>query len=115
MIGLIRQFNKQKQELTEELRIYVKDKVIPLEDRWEAFKLSKLGNTDSWVMTFESLNVLYSGEVSWYDDFYIDKYQTVNMVDLVENLYESNFTEKQIDAVKGEVLNTFTLSFVNDW
>lgn len=101
---------------------YIRDKSIPLNDRWEVFKEAPKDwkNQSNWVQQFEVERKL--GEISWYDDFYIEKNQTVDMVDIVERLeddptrfFNKGWTLELIVEFKEEILQENISSFNYDW
>jgi hypothetical protein len=141
MLITVLEFNKYKERLAGEVKAYCQDITIPLNQRWDIFKIANIGDTNSCIVDFESLDELLGHEVSWYDDFYKDRYATIDMVDIVERLEENVFligtddcdTEEEwlkapkayeeevryaiadVNKVKEEILATFTQSFLMDW
>ncbi len=141
MLKSIAEFKKYKERLTEEVKTYCQDLSIPLEKRWEIFCVSELGDTEGSIEHFRSLDAMFGGECSLYDDLNKDKYATVNLVDIIDyQLEEATFnpdvdeesteeewlaspkeswetciTRAQLNALKEEILSKFRLSFVNDW
>lgn len=110
---------------------YIKETSVPLEQRWSDFCLAvKRGvyhNVDSGGGYYQVLDNL-SG-FSWYDSLHIDRYQTVDLVDLIKMLEEelkanriesletkSLPTEQsQIDDLKEEILQDGYSHFILDW
>lgn len=113
----IKEFNKQKDTLYAEVKEYVQNTDLPLDDRWDVFVWSGFGDCSDWVVNgFKPLDDHFGREVCWYDDFHIDKYQTLEMKDLVEFMEEREGSYPElIDALKEEILAKFLFSFVNDW
>lgn len=106
----IENFLKLKEELKKELKEYVKDKKIPLEERWELFVKSKLGNHSRYYYEFEGIDW---NRYTLYDDFYTDKYAQITVDAMLETARElEDFDEI---AFKKDVLNKFIYSFENDW
>jgi hypothetical protein len=62
----------------------IKDKTIPLDERWNLWRdaPSNLKENESWIVNFEIENKV--GEISWFDDFYIERNQTIYMADIIE-------------------------------
>lgn len=114
----IEQFLKEKEILTEELKEWVKDKSIPLEERWEVFVKSELGERISYYEQFEGVE-----SDGYYDNYYIEKYQTVTTGQLFEIASKPTYTNKepelntqeQKDSFREDVLDKFIKSFENDW
>lgn len=101
-----------------ELREWVKDKSIPLEERWSTFIKSKLGEHRTSYEEFEWID-----SDNYYDDYHIERHETVYIDKLYEqgitpryrtNQAELNTEEKQ-QEFKEDVLNKFIYSFKMDW
>lgn len=106
---------------------YIKDRTIPLEERWNIYLQMPdfMKESDGWV---EYIPIFEEHGLNWYDDFYLDRYVTINLVDIVERLEEALteeyplcFEEKVrqipniVEEVKEWVLEKNILSFINDW
>lgn len=121
----------KKSVLKEEYLKFIKDENISLAQRWEIFRLapSNWKETDSCIPHFEAERLLTNGEILWYDDFYIDRHQTVYCADWltnieqglkpdsygVDDLIKNGWTLGVIDAFKREILNKNLGSFKHDW
>ena len=115
-----------KKEIDSELEGWVKDKSTPLNERWDVFILMKSGSRSGWMEDFKTLNDL-AGEVSWYDDFHLEKHETMDMERLVEHvaenidetgeyaLFDGKVTEKVVEDLQEEILEKFIWSFKFDW
>lgn len=108
----------------------IKDPTYPLEQRWQLFKNApgEYRNHSSWYWNSKAL-----GGVSWFDDFYYEKYQTVHSVSLVERVEDALNTRdkdhsliwlerifrddipENTDAIKEEILSLNLGSWVFDW
>ena len=108
IINDIKYFLSEKEKLTEKLKIYVKDKNIPLEIRWELFVESELGKTDDWVLHLTSVDL-----DSFYGDSYLNRGQIVN-ADMILDWVVEEHPEKE-DEVMEELLDQFIYSFIFDW
>jgi hypothetical protein len=118
------------------LRAWVKDKSVPLEERWEVFVMSGLGECGRYVYGgFKEIEVnffIYDGR------YHCERYQTVLLAEVIEREGEENadFEEDEngemlfdkdgeavltkeakesVDAMKEIVLKDFIHSFVYDW
>lgn len=112
----IQKYEEDGQRLKDEVKQFVQDKTKPLEERWEIFCLAEMGERGDWVEDFDSLNKVYGGEVSWYDDFCVERMQTVYLTNVLDTLTsKDNITEEQINEFKEEVLQKFIWSFEFDW
>jgi hypothetical protein len=111
----IENFLKEKSELRNELKQFVQDKSKPLNERWEIFVQSELGEKKSYFETFDHK----IGEK--YVDLLEDKYSThtvKNILDTIDDLNEEenwNFTDEDINSFKEKVLEKFIWSFKFDW
>lgn len=124
-------FISLKQGLASKVREYTTNKDIPLEERWSLFKQiapsiytyveascdDPFGLIDNYLMG-------PAGSI-----FYIDRYQTVNLIDILDDL-ESKFDDNQEDVeyflngrsvqefvteCKEELMNLEMWSFIWDW
>ena len=108
-------------ELQKRYLMYIVDKSVPLEDRWKVFGAapSDWKKHDSYIQHFTVEKMLPGGEISWYDDFYVEKYQTVYMFDFLSDCREysggEDWTDEIVDAFKEEVLLRNLGSFKFDW
>lgn len=95
---------------------YIKNESINLDERWAVFKDApeSLKEHDTFVVHF-TWEVTHGG-ISWYDDFYKDKYALVYMVEIVEQMEEQeNYSVAQVDDMKAEILSKNLSSFEYDW
>lgn len=127
-------FERINKELAENIELYcefIEDKTIPLHERWELFcqAPNMFKDHETYLHTF-NIEKKY-GEISWLDHFYIDKYQTVNMINIIRDLQSQlnpklkfksrGFeqcpfkTQEAIDDFKEEILENNLGSFINDW
>ena len=126
IIDEIREYKKSPNALRDRYVAYIKDTGIPLDERWETFKEAPDDWKEHrlWVQTFDIEKTV--GEISWYDDMYIEKYQTVDMVSLVEDTiadeiddeddeYDGPWNAETVAAFKEEILAKNLGSFVFDW
>ena len=103
---------------------YIKDKTVPLEDRWEVFKSVPQGMLeDSWVMHYD----FAGSEICWYDDHYIDKYASADNVNIIRHYeekigldpghynYNAKVTQETVDQLKEDMLQSGVRYWENDW
>ena len=102
---------------------YIKDKSVPLEDRWEVFCAAPddFSIHEGCQYHFDREEDDF-GEISWYDDFYYDRHQTVHMESLIDKIQDKvndRFSPKWnlevLQNFKEEILSKNLKSFVNDW
>lgn len=106
---------------------YIKDKTIPLEERWEVFveAPNEWKNNETWAVDFESEKLLKTGNICWHSDFYIERHEIIYVVDFVldrlpeyletDNYYGKDEIKTIADAFKEEVIQKNLGSFVLDW
>ncbi len=107
MKAKIVKFLVEKDKLTQELKEWVKDKSISLDERWEVFIESDLGTHKCSYEDFAHFN----------SDMYCDDTRrgaTIYLSD-VEDTYFENNTLEEINEFKEDVLNSFIKSFEFDW
>ena len=108
------EFKNQEIRLISELKKLVKDKSIPLEDRWNEFIESGLGEEDRFLLSLDCYDL---------DNFYADceRYATYDVEDIIDHIIDC---EEELDNVeynnllteiKEEILDQFICSFVYDW
>lgn len=106
------------------------DKSIPLDDRWNAFKIlcSKDILTDIESYGDGNVSILEfdrgkRSEVELYDDFYYERHQTVDYVDMAERIEEGfgygdnerGITPESFAEWKEAALKSKHRGFVFDW
>jgi hypothetical protein len=93
---------------------YIKDTSISLDERWQAFTAANDALKDH--QRFQADLTLGREQISWYDDFCIDRYTTVKTEWLVESLYEvGDHTPDIIAEFKEQILQQNLGSFTFDW
>lgn len=109
-----------KKLITDELVAYFKNNDIPLEERWEAYKYAIDKNVfneiNSWSYEVK-VRAFAHNNLSWYDDFNIERYQTITFPEVVDMIddYDIDFSEEDIIELKEEFLQTGNSGFCNDW
>lgn len=107
---------------------FIKDKTINLNLRWSVYisMPTDFLKRESYILHFDVEKFLPTKEISWYDDFYIERNETVVMVDIIETLYDrvrnpENYDADQIwsseliDDFKEEILQRELSCFRMDW
>ena len=108
MINDIKYFLSEKEKLKEKLKVYVKDKSIPLEIRWGLFCESELGDTDACFLHLECVDL-----DSFYAEYEVNKYQTIESGDVLFWITKE-YPEKEKEAME-EILDQFIDSFIHNW
>lgn len=133
-------FKKAPAGLEDRAIAYITDMTVPLSVRWAVFKEMPIDwkIEESWIQHFDAGKLLPGGEISWYDDFYTERYETVDMVSFVENALPEYLFERVdvgypdevyggtvdtlppeiqtiVDAWREEILSKNIASFKFDW
>jgi hypothetical protein len=126
----------EKQMFDTEFKAFIKDQSISLEERWDLFKFacenSIFVNVNRWAKALKTLEA--KPNFTWYDYFYVEKYQTVHFTRIVETIeshlkdikeennpevcYEEIYpitTCEGLIELKEEILATGYSGFVYDW
>lgn len=100
------------EERRNKIRAYIMDETIPYEDRKEVWfeTPDHLVSVGSWVIHLTDYEKKYE-KISWYDDFGINRSQTVDLRYYIE--FSGN-TQKQDDFIKN-CMKLGYHSFYNDW
>jgi hypothetical protein len=124
---LVGTFISDKDSLKARLDSYFKDEAQPFEERFEIFKTApvELCGSDPGIFHPESEKLLDSGEVSWFDDFYCERYTEVDMVEKFWGKYADDYTDPDncpkgytpefFEALKRELVSKNIRSFTLDW
>lgn len=130
------------EQITQRINDYINDPIVndykqfitlknvPLAERWSVFKMAPISWKDaqSWIMNFEIEQKL-DCEIDWFDEFYFERRETVNMIDFVERLqweleYDGGPSEKMkrggwtkelIEEFMEEIMQKNLGSFDLDW
>lgn len=98
------------------IRDFVMDKTQPYEDRLEVWRQtpSHLRHHESWVADLSNYESKY-GEISWYDDFGVDRYGRVYLdeADQYKLLYDAPEDQKRV--FYENCLDLGIHSFTYDW
>lgn len=105
----------------EEVREVIKDKTIPLEERWSVYTKSVdsgyLYSRDGRCFVPPSLDRQH--DFTLYDSSYVDRYQTYCYIDLFlyfeqdgKSLEDS---KELVDTIKEEIMETGNSHWENDW
>lgn len=138
IIARVQAVTEELRQLRPEFAAFIADKSIPLADRWDTWESapSELKDQQGWIVHFNSLPQDFVG----YDcDVNADRYQTVDISRIMENLEEKRgmiedgepdkdhwshkyylnavdfFEDYSIEAFQEEVLEMNIESFEYDW
>lgn len=124
LIAKIAELNWQQKELTTEFarlkpvfETIVKDRTVDQNVRWNIWTSAptSLKKSKGWI---EHVVLPDHGEISWYDDFYKDRYQVIESADIAERMEEDDgdkWSQRDIGEFKEWVLSNNIHSFKNDW
>jgi RNAse (barnase) inhibitor barstar len=125
---------EQVKNLKSQYKVYITDKNIPLEDRWQFFESmpDELKEQERFVVNFVSLNK-YIPNFNWYYEFHMEKGYAQNMDSIIERIEEAIYMyndEPQLDnkvgkgfvknptamaEFKEEILRKNLRGFIFDW
>lgn len=103
--------------LKSEFAEYVKDQSIPLSERWAMFARAPdvVKHYEPWTQHLS----IGGNEICWYDDFYIERGQDVDMVDIVERMVESTlegiYSNPDVFEFQEMILSRNLGGFNEDW
>lgn len=109
-----------------EALVALKDKSINIDERWNAYSAmvnnGVLNNEQSWGDGFLDVLKRTDGrELTMYDDFYVERHQTMSFVDMYDAIMEysimhdAELTSESIENWRETVLASGLASFVHDW
>ena len=109
----IQTFKNLQSSLVPRILTVLKDKSIDLETRWDLLKQSYklLPDTES----SDGYTFIISNNISLYDEFYIDRYQTAEFIVLYENMADKDYPKEKVDEWREFVLDKGCGSFTCDW
>lgn len=104
-------FFKIRQELIKELKDWVKDKSIPLEERWDVFIKSKLYDKSVWSHDWGYRDLIDD----YKEETFAERYEIIAAKDIVDLFLEDGKYLDIIDDFKEAVLKSFIGEFRFDW
>lgn len=117
MIHEINKLLNDKAKVTKELREYVKDKNIPLDQRWDLFIYSELGTHHKYIIHPDGLD-----EDKYFDTIDFDRGTIIIVEDFLENIKILDVEDPEEDKIledevvfKEWCLDKFIKSFTFDW
>lgn len=117
----LKEFLKVKKEFEAKARKWLKNKKVPLEERWDFFIESELGDHESSIVEFKNLD----NDVITGDNY--NRYETIEISDLIDivedakrndpedEYYDETMAKTNLDKLKEEILSRFIKSFQFDW
>lgn len=129
ILNKIQDVQDRIETLKEEFASTIADTDIDLEERWDLFVKAPdfLKEHRGWVEDFKA----FPCEITWYDDFSIEKHEIVYTAGIVERIVEDfiyaerysgtskfkkmGFTSETVEKLKEEILSMNLGSFTYDW
>lgn len=112
----LKKFKEMEKDIIEYLTKYIKNKSIPVDERWELFKQnSERFPIHTWILHFEELE---KNDIEYYDTFGYERYTTVDICDMIESLdddFNSDDDDIDFNKLKEEILQRGYSRFVLDW
>ena len=102
----VEQFIASRDALKKELIKFCKDKSIPLQERWELFLKSDLGDVSEWSSDCKVIR-----DIVHEDCFAYEKYST----HMYENIINDLDDDQHKIAVQEYALKKFEKGFTHDW
>lgn len=106
----IKEFNSSKELLKQELKKYVTNREISLDERWNLFFESDLGDHSTSIEDFLNLD---SDDIASVRDF--NRHEIVDLESIIEWEIESIKDEDCYDKFREDVLRKFIKSYEWDW
>lgn len=123
----LEEFLKTKDTISLEIKDFCQNKENFLSERWEVFLMAgrnRLVTHNPWVETWNTLNDAFKRNVVWFDDFYVERYEEIDVEYILYHMNEINEYKKKGDkdiqfdenAFKEETLEKWIWSFTYyDW
>lgn len=107
----IKEFREKESALVKKCKEFCADESKPIALRWDFFKIAPGKKYEPYRKTPKGL------KINFFDDFGIERYQTVDVLDWIELCEEGEdtFTERQFDILKNYYMVNYIGSFVYDW
>lgn len=111
----IRSFNKHKENLASHIQEFIMDAPIPYEDRKVIWTNTPEGlEVGDEIPTLPNYCAKY-GEISWYDELYADRYETIHLPGVIRILEDRGYSKARIDLFISDCMAAGTVTFVYDW
>lgn len=108
-------FNDNIEEHRKAIKEFVMDTSNSYEDRLEIWKTcpDHIAPTEPWVLHLRKFDKKY-GEISWYDDFYVERYSVFEL-NAVLDMKEGNWPDEKIKDFVDECMDLGYFKFKMDW
>lgn len=118
-----------KDRIQDHISEYLKSDKNTLDEKWDLFSTldSSLFKEHGWIIHLPELD---KHRICWYNDFYIERHKTVDLVDIVFNIEENRAWYEELgnepeeddktrlidlEQLKKEILECGYRTFVFDW
>jgi len=124
LTSIIDNFNTVRDAISKHISDIIKDETLELDYRWDLFEKASKASLLPEYRYVQHLPTLEELNISWYDDFYKDRYATVDWVSIVESIEDNgpqdyagrkNRFYEALDMIKCEILAAGYSGFVYDW
>lgn len=111
---------KNLEKMRESVKRFITDKKNPFEDRLEIYLTTPAGlrGYEQWILHLDEFEDVH-GEINWFDDFYCERHQEVELRDCMKEKENHSGTQDWSDekyrAFQEAVLNKGVHSFTLDW
>lgn len=115
-IQSIAEFKDLQKKLKEDCKKICADETISIQDRWELFKNAPDKEHSSYDETPPSQLVGLEKEITPYDDWYLERRETFNVVKRIE-YWEANkkYNSEVLDKFKNYYMVRYIGSWIYDW
>lgn len=117
---LLAEFVSVSRAVEQKCREFCANESIPVSERWEIFCLAPNKETDSYS---DFPDHLFNGEISYYDDFFLEKYQLFDVVvrlnewtnDVKEGRKWPSFIQKLTPSILDLIKNYYMVKYLGSW
>lgn len=122
VINAVLALKKTADHAAANLITHLEDKSISLEERWSAFERLCTADLIVNIAAYGDGDFDLLWETANFETFYITKFETVNYLDVYEQILESfdefveqGLTQEGLDAWREKVLSTGDKGYIFDW
>lgn len=105
------------ERLRTNIGVILTDPKVSLEDKEAILNNTDVRITKDWYVDVKKLD---GEDICWYDEFYVEKYQTVCIINIIELIREKaededDWSQAECDFVIAQLLNCGYTHFQYDW
>lgn len=111
---------KELESIRSSIEFFIMDKKNSFEDRLEVFVNTpkQFYTTKSHILNFQNFDREH-GEISWFEDFYFERYEEVDLTEIVEHKdeysYTADWSDEKFRSFQEAILDAGYHSFKLDW